>query len=54
MPLTTIFAALERIEHKLDALIAALAAEDDAEDGAPRATLDGQAVGGERDQEIEL
>lgn len=36
-----------RIEDKLDALLAALA--DDGEEAEVRITLDGEAVGGERD-----
>jgi hypothetical protein len=39
---------LDRIEAKLDALIAALA--DDGDEDAPQLTLDGLDAGGERDQ----
>jgi len=42
-------AALARIEAKLDALLEALAEEDEGEQ-QPAMTLDGQPTGGERDQ----
>lgn len=40
---------LDRIERKLDALLAALASEQD-EEGPPERTLDGDAAGADRDQ----
>lgn len=43
---------LDRIEAKLDALLDALAAEDDG--AAPAFDLDGELIGGERDQDQEL
>ena len=45
---TDLMAAMERIEAKLDVLIAALADEEEIE--LPARTLDGQPAGGERDQ----
>lgn len=43
---------LNRIEAKLDALLEALAAEE--EGAAPARDLDGDLIGGERDQDQEL
>lgn len=43
---------LDRIEAKLDALLDALAAEEDG--AAPAFDLDGDLIGGERDQDQEL
>ncbi|MGP1666978.1 MAG: hypothetical protein ACTS5I_13910 [Rhodanobacter sp.] len=45
---------LDRIEAKLDALIAALAEEDGDDEQEPAHTLDGLAVGFERDQNQSL
>ena len=47
-----LLAAMERIEGKLDVLIAALAGEEEEE--LPATTLDGQPAGGERDQKATL
>lgn len=44
---------LDRIEAKLDVLIAALA-DDDEEHEEPARTLDGELAGGERDQSMGL
>lgn len=45
---------LDRIERKLDALLAALAAEGEEEQDAPATTLDGDLVPGDRDQSQSL
>ncbi len=45
---------LDRIEQKLDALLAALAAEGGEEQDTPAPTLDGELVPGDRDQSQSL
>lgn len=45
---------LDRIEQKLNALLAALAAEGDEEQVTPATTLDGELVPGDRDQSQSL
>lgn len=45
---------LDRIEQKLDALLAALAAEGNEEQDTPAASLDGELVPGDRDQSQSL
>lgn len=45
---------LDRIERKLDALLAALAAERDEGQGSPATALDGELVPGDRDQSQSL
>jgi len=45
---------LDRIEQKLDALLAALAAEREEEQETPTTTLDGELVPGDRDQSQSL
>lgn len=47
-------ARLKRVEDKLDALLGALAAEDEEEREEPATTLDGDAVPGERNQSQSL
>jgi len=45
---------LDRIEHQLDALVAALADEGDEEQDTPATSLDGELVPGDRDQSQSL
>ncbi len=47
-------ARLKRVEGKLDALLGALAAEDEEEREEPATTLDGDPVPGERNQSQSL
>lgn len=46
--------ATARVEGKLDALVEALAAESEEEQGEPTRSLDGELVPGERDQSQSL
>lgn len=46
--------ATARLEEKFDGLLAALAAEGDAEQDEPSRGLDGELVPGERDQSLSL
>ena len=46
--------ATARLEEKVDALLAALAAEGEEEQGEPAHSLDGELVPGERDQSQSL
>lgn len=46
--------ATARLEEKVDALLAALAAEGEEEQGEPARNLDGELVPGERDQSQSL
>ena len=48
----TLKAQLDRIEAKLDALLEALAEEED--EGEPELSLDGEYFGGARDKGLEL
>lgn len=50
--LAEVLRAVERVERKVDALIAALAAEEEVE--LPDLTLDGLPAGGERNQDTPL